>query len=398
MRTLFLRVSILFLPTISSLSSLYVTTPMSLSTSAQTTHEQVAAYYGETLSSSSDLKTNACCTAVKPPPHILQALSHIHPTVVSKYYGCGLCIPDALSGLTVLDLGCGAGRDVYILSQLVGPTGRVHGVDMTPQQLAVAREYQSYHQEKFQYSESNVVFHEGFLERLDEVDIPDASIDLIVSNCVINLCTDKEAVFRHCHRLLKPGGEVYFSDVYSDRRIPEELKRDPVLYGECLSGALYWNDFHTLAKTCGFRDPRLVEDSLITIQNPQLEQTLVRMGGAKIQFYSATYRLFKLDGMLDASCEDYGQAVIYKGNMGPGLESGWMLDHHHYMETGKVFPVCGNTYNMLHETRFRPYFDFIGDFSRHYGIFEGCGTSIPYVSSKNRNSGTDASCGGGSCC
>lgn len=157
-------------------------------------------------------------------------------------------------------------------------------------------------------------------------------------------------------RLLKPGGEI-----------PYALKQDLVLYGECLSGALYWNDFHQLAKSCGFKDPRLVEDSLITIQNKHLERTLQQSGNGNIKFYSATYRLFKLDGLLDPSCEDYGQAVIYKGTMGPGLESGWMLDHHHYMETGKVFPVCGNTYNMLYETRFRPHF--IGDSSRHYGIF-----------------------------
>merc|ERR1719291_1323569 len=84
-------------------------------------------YYGETLSTTSDLKTNACCTSAAPPPHIRKALSNIHPEVLAKYYGCGLCVPDELAGLSVLDLGCGSGRDVYLLSQLVGKSGRVVG-------------------------------------------------------------------------------------------------------------------------------------------------------------------------------------------------------------------------------------------------------------------------------
>jgi len=267
--------------------------------------------------------------------------------------------------------------------------------------LNVAREYQTYHQEQFQYSKPNVFFHHGYLEQLDvlQEELKDASFDVIVSNCVINLCTDKEAVLRHCFRLLKPGGELYFSDVYANRRIPTSLREDPILYGECLSGALYWNDFITLAKKCGFKDPRLVEDSSITIQNEALQACLSQSSFGKIEFYSATYRLFKLDDhLLDTCCEDYGQAVIYKGTMGVGLESAWSLDHHHKMETGKVFPVCGNTYNMLYETRFRPHFDFIGDFSRHYGIFDGCGISIPFSSAKGTNKEGSGGGGGGSCC
>ena len=86
-------------------------------------------------------------------------------------------------------------------------------------------------------------FLKGYLEHLDELDLADASFDVIVSNCVINLSPDKRAVLAQAHRLLKPGGELYFSDVYADRRVPVELSNDPVLYGECLAGALYWNDF-----------------------------------------------------------------------------------------------------------------------------------------------------------
>jgi hypothetical protein len=91
------------------------------------THKAVTTYYGETLQETSDLKTNACCTAASPAPHIREAIANIHPSVIAKYYGCGFCVPDEVEGMTILDLGCGAGRDVYIASQLVGEKGRVIG-------------------------------------------------------------------------------------------------------------------------------------------------------------------------------------------------------------------------------------------------------------------------------
>ncbi len=91
---------------------------------------------------------------------------------------------------------------------------------------------------------------------------------MIVSNCVVNLSPDKDAVLREVQRLLKPGGEFYFSDVYADRRVPDKVRNDPVLYGECLGGALYWNDFQRLAKRHGFADPRLVDDRPLEITDP----------------------------------------------------------------------------------------------------------------------------------
>ncbi|MBA1330760.1 methyltransferase type 11, partial [Candidatus Endoriftia persephone str. Guaymas] len=186
----------------------------------------------------------------------------------------------------------------------------------------------------------------GHIEQLDMLGLEDESFDIIVSNCVINLSPDKEAVLREAYRLLKPGGELYFSDVYADRRVPQVLLEDPVLYGECLSGALYWNDFQNLAKKVGFADPRLVEDRPITIDNADIEQKIGHIG-----FWSATYRLFKLEG-LEPACEDYGQAVVYKGGI-EGSEESFLLDGHHLIQKSKMFLVCGNTYRMLNETRFR---------------------------------------------
>jgi 2-polyprenyl-3-methyl-5-hydroxy-6-metoxy-1,4-benzoquinol methylase len=206
------------------------------------TRASVSKYYGEKLQTSDDLKTNACCTAGSPPKYIQDCISNINPEVVAKYYGCGLCLPQyPLEGTSVLDLGCGAGRDVYIASQLVGPTGKVVGVDMTDEQLEVANKHLDYHAEKFGYS--NVEFKKGYLEQLSDLKLEPGSFDVIISNCVINLCTNKEAVLKECLNLLKPGGELYFSDVYANRRVPQVLQDDEVLWGECLSGAVRQREY-----------------------------------------------------------------------------------------------------------------------------------------------------------
>ncbi|WKT60404.1 methyltransferase domain-containing protein [Microbulbifer thermotolerans] len=332
-------------------------------------HEFVQDYYGKQLQSSDDLKTTACCDASAVPEWLKPLLAKIHPEILSRYYGCGLVCPPLLSGCRVLDLGCGTGRDVYALAQLVGPEGEVVGVDMTEEQLAVAQNHREWHAQAFGYD--NVRFIKGYIEKLDELDLEPGSFDVIVSNCVVNLSPDKAAVLSGVYRLLKPGGEFYFSDVYSDRRVPDEVRTDAVLYGECLGGALYWNDFLRLAQAAGFIDPRLLEDRRLEITDNNLAH---RTGN--LQFFSATYRLFKLED-LESACEDYGQAVIYRGSI-PNCEHRFVLDKHHVIETGRVFPVCGNTWRMLRDTRFSEHFQYIGDFSRHFGVFEGCGSNIPF--------------------
>ncbi len=340
-------------------------------------------YYGKVLQSSDDLKTDACCTAEAPPLEIRQALANVHDDVTSRYYGCGLVAPECLEGASILDLGSGSGQDAYLLSQLVGPKGRIVGVDATPEQLAVANQHKDWHAERFGFA--NVEFLEGNIEKLDALDLEPGSFDIIVSNCVINLVQDKPAVFNQAHRLLKEGGELYFSDVYADRRIPKELQQDPVLHGECISGALYWGDFDRITRECGFADPRLVTDRPLIIGDAQ---QLAKVQGYR--FYSATYRLFKLSG-LEPRCEDYGQAVAYRGTA-PGAPDAFVLDNHHRMETGKVFPVCGNTWMMLNQTRFAEHFEFIGDFSKHYGIFKACGVDMPYQDDRNDGEATSGGC------
>ena len=333
--------------------------------------EVVKEYYGKVLKGSKDLKTSACCDGGGVPGHLDALIANVHEEVRSKYYGCGIVIPAALQGCNVLDLGSGSGRDVYLISQLVGEGGGVTGVDMTDEQLATAETHKDWHMQTFGYAQPNVRFLKGYLEKLDELDLEPSTFDVVVSNCVINLCVDKLAVLRGAYRLLKPGGELYFADVYCDRRLSDELRADPLLYGECLGGALYWNDFLPMAKQAGFLDPRLVTSRPIEVENDAMRQKL-----GQARFFSATYRLFKLEE-LEPACEDYGQAVMYRGGVAEEAQA-FALDAHHVIERGKVFPVCGNSWRMLAETRFAPYSDFFGDFETHYGIFAGCGTSLPF--------------------
>jgi len=369
------------------------------------TQEAVRHYYGQELKSSADLRTNACCDADAVPAALRPLLARIHPEVSSRYYGCGLVCPPLLEGCRVLDLGCGAGRDVYLLAQLVGERGEVVGVDMTPEQLAVAREHQAFHAELF--GTDNVRFLEGTIERLEELPLEGGGFDVVVSNCVLNLSTDKAAVLRGVRRLLRNGGEFYFSDVYADRRLDEALRGDPVVYGECLGGALYWPDFLRLARDAGFPDVRLVSHRPLDIGDPALE---ARLGDAR--FHAVTVRLFRIDG-LEQTCEDHGQAVIYRGTLA-GHPHHVALDDHHRFQTGRAVTVCGNSYRMLAESRFAPHFQFVGDFSRHFGPFPGCGGGLPFRdgdrgaqgSVVQRDSGASGSCApasgtpssGASCC
>ncbi|GJL95856.1 MAG: methyltransferase [Hyphococcus sp.] len=331
--------------------------------------DNVKDYYGKQLQSSADLKTDACCTVDDMPRFLGPVLTNIHPDVSNRYYGCGLIAPEALSGARILDLGCGAGRDVYALSQLVGAEGEVVGVDMTPEQLKVARQYQDWHAEKFGFA--NTAFLEGDIEKLDRLNLEPASFDIIVSNCVINLVEDKAAVFKAASNLLKPGGEFYFSDVYADRRLTDDLRHDPIAQGECLGGALYWNDFLAIAKQSGFHDPRLVTNRPLAINNDELREQL-----GDTAFYSATYRLFKVD-KLEQSNENYGQSVIYKGGI-LNRETVFTFDKDNVFNAGETRAVSGNTFLMLQQSRFATHFEFIGDRSTHYGLFASDSHELPF--------------------
>ncbi|GAB3865054.1 methyltransferase domain-containing protein [Hymenobacter segetis] len=342
------------------------------------TRAQVQDYYGTQLQTSQDLLTNACCTDDIPLAH-RRILSQLEPEVLEKYYGCGVCIPEAIEGITVLDLGSGSGRDAYLLSKLVGENGHVIGVDMTGEQLDVARRHIDAHTVTFGYSKPNVEFRHGYIEDLKSANIADNSVDLVVSNCVLNLSTDKEATYREIFRVLKPGGELFIADVFADRRVPENLRQDPVLYGECLSGAMYTEDFRRLLLRLGINDYRLMSSRRLTINNPEIEAKVGNIG-----FYSLTVRAFKLD--IEDKCEDHGQVATYLGTV-PGQPHQFVLDDHHTFETGRPMLVCGNTAAMVADTRYAPHFKVLGDTSQHFGLFD-CGPSPVAVAAGEAVSGS----------
>ncbi|NQV04705.1 MAG: methyltransferase domain-containing protein, partial [Candidatus Omnitrophica bacterium] len=139
--------------------------------------ERVKSYYGKILKSTKDLKTNACCSADSMPPSQRNILNKVHPEIRDKFYGCGSPIPPILENCTILDLGCGTGRDAYIASALVGAGGSVIGVDMTDEQLNVAKKHFDYQMKEFGYFKPNVEFKQGYIEDLKEIGIRDNSID-----------------------------------------------------------------------------------------------------------------------------------------------------------------------------------------------------------------------------
>ncbi|MBT8401456.1 MAG: methyltransferase domain-containing protein [Rhodothermia bacterium] len=328
------------------------------------TLESVRNYYSQVVKTQADLRTSACCTADSFPAYLKPILAKIDGEIQDRSYGCGSPIPLALDGCTVLDLGCGTGRDAYLASSLVGPKGRVIGLDMTEDQLAVAQRHREDQTRRFGFEEPNVEFRSGYIEDLALAGIGSDSIDVVISNCVINLSPDKRAVFAEIFRVLRPGGELFFSDVFSDRRIPETIGMDPILYGECLGGALYTEDFRRLLHDTGFSDFRVTSSSAIELRDPELQK---RVGN--VQFTSRTVRAFKLPEELEDRCEDYGHIARYLGTIRYAPDA-FELDDHHRFETGKPERVCGNTAAMLGATRYHRHFEIIGDRSTHYGLFD----------------------------
>jgi arsenite methyltransferase len=172
------------------------------------------------------------------------------PEIAAMSFGCGN--PEAIAALqpgeVVLDLGSGGGFDCFLAAKEVGESGRVIGVDMTPEMLSTARENAR------RLGCANVEFRLGEIEHLP---VADNSVDAIISNCVINLSPDKEAVFNEAFRVLKPGGRLAIADVVATAPFPEEARQDMALWSACASGAALVDDLQEMLRNAGFVDIRI---------------------------------------------------------------------------------------------------------------------------------------------
>ncbi|XP_071476794.1 arsenite methyltransferase-like [Diadema antillarum] len=255
-------------------------------------HDNVKEFYGKTIHSHSELKTDVCelgALTNMDKLSVRQAVGAVHQDIQDKYFGCGLCIPSMVEGAKVADLGCGSGRDCFAISKLVGPEGYVLGIDMTDEQLEIAQKYVAYHTEKFGYQKPNVEFRKGYIENLRDAKVEDSQYDILISNCVINLSPDKPAVIKEAHRVLKDGGEFYFSDMYVNNPLPQCIRERRELWGEGLAGALCWRDLVQYAEEYGFTKPRVVSSKRISVEDKKLAEAI-----GDITYTAVTYRLFKM--------------------------------------------------------------------------------------------------------
>jgi arsenite methyltransferase len=186
--------------------------------------------------------------------------SFIPEEVLKISYGCGTPagLKTVSQGETVLDIGSGGGIDCFAASRLVGPTGHVIGIDMTDTMLAIARKNAPIVAANLGYPTSNVEFRKGMA---DAIPVIDGSVDLIISNCVINLAPDKRKVFREMFRVAKPGGRFTISDIVADQTVPQYLAHDTEKWGDCLSGALTLTDYIAGMAGAGFLGIHLINSS-----------------------------------------------------------------------------------------------------------------------------------------
>ena len=311
-----------------------------------------------------------CC----PVDYNTEYLKVIPQEVIERDYGCGDPSKYLREGETVLDLGSGTGKICFIAAQIVGPAGKVIGVDMTDEMLAVARTNAPIVAERIGYS--NVEFRKGRIQDLGlNVDLLDAelkrrpisdaasflaadelaqelrvkspliandSVDVVVSNCVLNLVEphSKRQLFEEIFRVLRIGGRALISDIVSDEEVPEHLQNDPELWSGCISGALTEEGFLAAFTEAGFYGVQILK------RDDQPWQTV-----EGIEFRSVTIEAFKGK---QGPCVERNQAVIYKGPFKEVLD-----DDNHRMERGRRYAVCDKTYNIYRKAPYSASFEFV---------------------------------------
>jgi len=311
-----------------------------------------------------------CC----PVEYDTKYLEIIPDEVIERDYGCGDPSRWVKEGETVLDLGSGTGKICFIASQIVGAEGKIIGVDMTDDMLEVASRNQPIVAERVGYD--NVEFRKGRIqdlgldlnaleERLQESPVDDAnsflaaeelaaelrvkkpliesdSIDIVVSNCVLNLvCKEnRRQMFEEIHRVLKRGGRAVISDIVCDEEVPQDLQDDPELWSGCISGAFLEDEFLQAFEDAGFYGVRILkldEEPWQTVKG--------------IEFRSMTIEAYKGK---EGICLERNQAVIYKGPFKKVLD-----DDGNAMERGKRYAVCDKVYNIYKSEAYEDMFEFV---------------------------------------
>lgn len=191
----------------------------------------------------------------------------------------------------------------------------------------------------------------------------------MISNCVINLCPEKEKIFSEIWRVLKPGGELYFSDMYADRRVPESFKSDPVLWGEGLAGAMYIEDFRRLMAEIGFKMFYITKAFQITSEDKTI-QAKVR----DVNYYGVTVRAFKLPGLIEDREESYAQSITYKGTI-EGHPDSFMFDSTHNYLVNEPKEVSLNQALIIEKSRLREHFT-VTEKGAHQGLLAGVCTPM----------------------
>jgi arsenite methyltransferase len=310
----------------------------------------------------------ALCCPVDYDPRYLKV---IPAEVIERDYGCGDPSRWLRAGETVLDLGSGTGKIAFIASQIVGPSGRVIGIDMTDDMLAVARQAAPVVAERIGYA--NVEFRKGriqdlaldlslldtalaarpladandFLALEDEIQrlrqeqplVASDSVDVVVSNCVLNLVghDSRTQLFREIYRVLKKGGRAVISDIVCDEDVPLELQKDATLWSGCLSGAFREDAFLQAFVDAGFHGVRLVKYDDAPWQTIE-----------GIEFRSVTIEAFKGK---EGPCWEKNQAVIYKGPFQSVSD-----DDGHTYERGQRYAVCEKTFHLYMSEPYAGYF------------------------------------------
>ena len=210
-------------------------------------HETVREHYAERIKNSASCcgPDNCCDTSSTLYP--VDLLTTVPTDVASTSYGCGdpITLASLKPGQTVLDLGSGAGLDCLLAAQKVGPEGRVIGVDMTPEMIERAQANAK------RVNATNVEFRQGYLE---ELPVDSNTVDVIISNCVINLSPDKEKVFTEAFRVLAPGGKLAVSDIVTDGELPEMIRKSLSAWAGCVAGAVEAKEYIAMMEAVGFTD------------------------------------------------------------------------------------------------------------------------------------------------